>query len=64
MRHLAGEIVRLQTQLDREIHRRRDALGWQIRHGLVEFERDVAIRHRKLRLGRTGRTWKAKPSGS
>jgi hypothetical protein len=51
MRHLAGEIVRLQTELDREIHRRRDALGWQIRHGLVEFERDVAARHRELRLG-------------
>lgn len=51
MCHLADEIVRLQTELDREIHRRREALGWQIRHGLVEFERDVAARHRELRLG-------------
>lgn len=49
MRHLAREIGRLQTELDREIHRRRDALDWQIRRGLVEFQRDVATRHRELR---------------
>jgi len=51
MHDLAGEIVRLQGELDREIERRRKDLGWKVRARLVEFERGIAIEHRKLRMG-------------
>lgn len=48
---LAREIVHLQTELDREIERRRNALGWKLKGRLVEFEHGIVIEHRKLRLG-------------
>lgn len=47
---LAGEIVRLQGELDREIEKRREILGWKIREGLVEFEHGITERNRRLRL--------------
>ncbi len=51
MHELADEIVRLQVELDREIHKRRDLLGFRLHAGLVEFEHDVIVEHRRLRLG-------------
>ena len=51
---LASEIVRLQGELDREIHKRRKALGWSIRENLVEFEHEVLKEHRRLRTGIAG----------
>ena len=51
MHELADEIVRLQVELDREIHKRRDVLGFRLHAGLVEFEHDVIVEHRRLRLG-------------
>jgi hypothetical protein len=49
--HLAAEIVRLQGELDREIESRREALGWQLKEGMVAFEHGITMRHRQLRLG-------------
>ncbi|MEJ6790905.1 hypothetical protein BrevBR_15285 [Brevundimonas sp. BR2-1] len=49
--HLAGEIVRLQAELDREIEKRREDLGWRLNESLVEFEHGITQRHRQLRLG-------------
>lgn len=49
--HLAGEIVRLQAELDREIEKRREDLGWRLNEGLVEFGHGITQRHRQLRLG-------------
>jgi hypothetical protein len=51
MQELAGEIVRLQRELDREIEQRRKDLGWKVHARLIEFERGIAIEHRKLRMG-------------
>ena len=51
MQELASEIVRLQGELDREIETRREALGWRLRKGVVEFEHGVTIEHRRLRMG-------------
>lgn len=51
MHELAAEIVRLQVELDREIHRRRDQLGFRLHAGLVEFETDVKVRQRRLKVG-------------
>jgi hypothetical protein len=48
---LAGEIVRLQGELDREIEKRRADLGWRLNEGLLEFEHGLTQRHRRLRLG-------------
>ncbi len=48
---IASEIVRLQTELDREIFRRREDLGWRFHEGLIEFEHGVVVEHRRLRLG-------------
>jgi hypothetical protein len=48
---LAAEIVRLQGELDREIESRREALGWQLKEGMVAFEHGITMRHRQLRLG-------------
>ncbi len=47
---LAGEIVRLQGELDREIFRRRKDLGWRLHEGLVEFEHGVTLEHSRLRM--------------
>ncbi|ADL00059.1 hypothetical protein MMB232_00708 [Brevundimonas subvibrioides] len=46
---IASEIVRLQGELDREIFKRRDALGWRLHEGFVEFEHGVVMEHRRLR---------------
>lgn len=46
---IASEIVRLQDELDREIFKRRDALGWRLHDGLVEFEHGVVAQHRLLK---------------
>jgi hypothetical protein len=51
MEDLAREIVRLQTELDREIERRRKALGWSLQEHLVQFEQGVVAEHRRLRTG-------------
>jgi hypothetical protein len=48
---LAGEIVRLQGELDREIEKRRADLGWRLNEGLIEFEHGLTQHHRQLRLG-------------
>lgn len=48
---LAGEIVRLQGELDREIEKRRADLGWRFNEGLLEFEHGITQRHRQLRVG-------------
>lgn len=47
---LAAEIVRLQGELDREIEKRREVLGWKLKEGLVEFEHGITERNRRLRL--------------
>jgi hypothetical protein len=51
MKDLANEIVRLQSELDREIEARRKALGWRLKDGAVEFEHGVTIEQRRLRVG-------------
>lgn len=53
MQELAAEIVRLQDELDREIEKRRKALGWDLKARIGEFELGVAAGHRALRLGLT-----------
>lgn len=50
MRELAGEIVRLQTELDREIEMRRKVLGWSVKKRLVAFEHGIALENRRLRM--------------
>lgn len=47
---IASEIVRLQGELDREIFKRRDALGWRLHEGFVEFEHGLVAKHRRLKL--------------
>ncbi len=49
MKELAAEIVRLQSELDREIEAGRKRLGWRLRERVVEFEHGVTIAHRGLR---------------
>lgn len=51
LEELAHEIVRLQGELDREIERRRKALGWSVKNRLVQFEHGIVSEHRKLRQG-------------
>lgn len=51
MQELAAEIVRLQSELDREIESRRKALGWELKERIGEFEKGVAATHKQLRLG-------------
>ncbi|WAC59068.1 hypothetical protein [Brevundimonas sp. SL130] len=48
---IASEIVRLQSELDREILKRRKSLGWALHKDLVAFEHGVTMEHRRLRLG-------------
>jgi hypothetical protein len=50
---LVHEIIRLQADLDREIERRRKALGWAIKGGLVRFEHGLVAEQRKLRTSVT-----------
>jgi hypothetical protein len=49
MHELAQRIVELQVELDREIERRRRALGVRVRDGLVEFEHGLVIEQQKLK---------------
>ncbi|ARR53341.1 hypothetical protein HY78_07740 [Rhizorhabdus wittichii DC-6] len=51
MEALADEIVRLQGELDREIERRRKALGWSLTDRFVAFEKGLVAEQRKLRMG-------------
>ena len=51
MEELASEIVRLQTELDREIETRRRALGWSLKAHLVQFEHGLVAEQRRLRTG-------------
>ncbi|MFC5798066.1 hypothetical protein [Sphingopyxis terrae] len=53
MRELVSEIVRLQTELDREIERRRRELGWSIKGRLVRFEEGIVAQQRHFRIGVT-----------
>jgi hypothetical protein len=54
MEELAAEIVRLQGELDREIDRRRKALGWAIRDRAVHFEQGIVAEQRRLRTNVAG----------
>nr|WP_278254393.1 hypothetical protein [Sphingobium sp. BYY-5] len=49
MEELAHEIVRLQTDLDREIEHRRKVLGWAVKGRLVQFEQGLVAEQRALR---------------
>lgn len=49
MQDLAGEILRLQGELDREIEARRKLLGVKLAAGLVGFEQGVLSEQRQLR---------------
>jgi hypothetical protein len=49
MQDLASEIVRLQTELDREIEARRKNLGWHLKERFVEFEEGIVMEHRRRR---------------
>ncbi len=51
MGELAAEIVRLQDELDREIEKRRKALGWELKDKIGEFEKGIVAGHRLLRKG-------------
>lgn len=48
---IASEIVRLQGELDREIFKRREALGWRLHEGMVEFEHGLVVQQRRLKVG-------------
>lgn len=50
MEEIAREIVRLQTELDREIERRRKVLGWSLKKHLVQFEKGLVAEQRRLRV--------------
>ncbi|MES2293918.1 MAG: hypothetical protein V4527_11520 [Pseudomonadota bacterium] len=50
MQDLANQIVRLQSELDREIQARRKVLGWRLKEGMVEFEQGITTEHRRLRM--------------
>ena len=49
MQELAAEILRLQSELDGEIEKRRTQLGWHINERMVAFEHGIAVEHRRLR---------------
>lgn len=53
MQELAAEILRLQSELDGEIEKRRKVLGWHIKEHMVEFEQGIALEHRRLRMSVT-----------
>ena len=62
MKELAGEIVRLQAELDREIEQRRRALGWSIKQRMVRFEEGIVAQQRQLRISVTGLMKQASPA--
>ncbi len=49
MQDLANEILRLQSELDSEIEKRRTQLGWHMNERMVAFENGIAAEHRRLR---------------
>jgi hypothetical protein len=51
MQDLVEEILRLQSELEGEIEKRREALGWRLRERFVEFEEGISAEHRRLRTG-------------
>lgn len=51
MKDLAREIVHLQAELDREIEKRRRALGWSITERMVRFEDGIVAQQRQFRVG-------------
>jgi len=51
MEELAQEIVRLQAELDREIERRRKALGWSVKGRMAEFEHGLVAGQKQHRIG-------------
>ena len=53
MQDLAGQIVRLQGELDREIEQRRKILGWRFNERMIDFEHGITLEHRRLREGVT-----------
>jgi hypothetical protein len=50
MQGLASEIVRLQGELDREIERRRKALGVNFTARIGAFEHGIVAEHRRMKL--------------
>ncbi len=50
---LVDEILRLQSELEEEIARRRETLGWRLRERLIEFEEGIVAEHRRLRIKTT-----------
>ncbi len=53
MQELAAEILRLQSELEGEIEKRREALGWHVKEHMVEFEQGIVTEHRRLRMSVT-----------
>lgn len=51
LNELVEQIVRLQSDLDREIEARRKRLGWSLKAGFIEFEQGIAMEHRRLKMG-------------
>ena len=62
MKELAGEIVRLQAELDREIEQRRRALGWSIKQRMIRFEEGIVAQQRELRISVTRLLKQASPA--
>ncbi len=50
MQDLASEIIRLQSELDGEIEKRRKALGWHVKERMIEFAQGITAEHRRLRM--------------
>ncbi|MDR3460989.1 MAG: hypothetical protein P4L76_01590 [Beijerinckiaceae bacterium] len=53
MQDLADQIVKLQSELDREIALRRKVLGWRLNKRMIEFEHGITLEHRRLRESAT-----------
>jgi len=62
MKELAGEIVRLQAELDREIEQRHRALGWSIKQRIIRFEEGIVAQQRQLRISVSGLLKQASPA--
>lgn len=46
-----NEIDALRAELEAELAKGSERLGWRVRNGLVSFEQDIAVEHEKLRVG-------------
>jgi hypothetical protein len=51
LKDLAGEIIRLQSELDREIENRRKTWGYAIKERIVAFENGIVHEHKTHRMG-------------